>query len=481
MSEELGVQTKKSDFGEWYLEVIDKCSIVDKRYPVKGFPIYMPWGMFLVRQVTQALETELEKTGHKPVNFPVVIPESSLKKEKEHVKGFENEVFWITHAGENKLSERLFLRPTSETAFYPMYSLWIRSYSDLPLKLYQTVQTYRYETKMTKPLMRGREFFWIETHTAQKSHEDVAKQVREDMQIFERVLSELGIPFLLFERPSWDKFPGAEFSYAYETIMPDGNTLQIGTTHDLGQKFSKPFDIKFTDEKGNKNFIYQTCFGPGISRIVAAIIALHGDDKGLILPPDIAPVQVVIVPILIKGKEEDVTKKSREVYKKLKQFRTELDERDYRPGFKFNEWEMKGVPLRIEIGPKDVEKGQVTLVRRDNSKKFCIKEAEIEKEVGKEMDDITNSIKEKAGNNFELNIKEAKDFDGLKKLVEKGGFVRTEFCSIAKDGEACAEKIEKGLSAEVRGVLFDKNEKPKGKCICCGKPAKHVVYIAKAY
>jgi prolyl-tRNA synthetase len=480
MSEELGIKAGKTDFGKWYLEVIDKCGILDKRYPVKGFPIYMPWGMFIIRQIAAALEKELERNGHRPVNFPVIIPESSLKKEKEHVKGFENEVFWITHAGNNELDERLFLRPTSETAFYPMYSLWIRSYTDLPLKLYQTVQVYRYETKMTKPLMRGREFFWIEAHTAQKSNEAAINQVKEDMRIFENVLSELGIPFLLFERPSWDRFPGAESSYAYEIIIPDGNTLQIGTTHNLGQRFSKPFEISFTDEKGKKNLVYQTCFGPGISRIAAAIISLHGDDKGLVLPPDIAPLQAVIVPILLKGKEKDVMKKAAEVNKKLCAFRTLLDERNYRPGFKFNEWEMKGVPIRIEIGPKDIEKKQITLVRRDG-KKISVDEKELEKAVRSELDDMTKSLRSSAKKYSESNIKEAGSFNELEKMIQKGGFFRVNFCSVDTGGEACAERIEKELGAEVRGVLFNKKEKPAGKCVVCGKAASCVVYIAKAY
>ncbi|HLD49396.1 MAG TPA: proline--tRNA ligase [archaeon] len=485
MSEELGISAKRSDFSEWYNEIVRKCGIMDIRYPVKGFPVYMPWGMFMIKQVSSALERELEATGHFPVNFPVLIPEKNLQKEKEHVKGFEKEVFWITHAGENKLDERLFLRPTSETAFYPMYSLWIRSHADLPLKLYQTVQVYRYETKMTKPLLRGREFFWLESHTAQKSNEDAEEQIKEDMQISRKIFSEiLGIPFLLMQRPEWDKFPGAEYTYAYDTLLPDGRTIQIATTHNLGQKFAKAFDIKFSNDSGIEQFVYQTCFGPGVSRIAAAIIAVHGDDKGLVLPPGIAINNAVIIPIMIKGHEEDVLKKCQDVYDNLKKYpriRACVDLRGHRPGFKFNEWEMKGVPLRIEIGPKDVENNQLTAVRRDTGEKIPIS---IDENIGEKIsgifDRIFDNLKEKAEKSFKERIFEAKAFDDLKKCVEHG-FVKVPFCSIKKEGEACAEKIEKEAGAKIRGILFGSKEKPHGSCIVCGKDAKYVIYAAKAY
>ncbi len=481
MSSELGIKSKKIHFSEWYLEAVKKCGIIDQRYPVKGFPVYMPWGMFVTKQVIHSLENELEKAGHKPVNFPVVIPESSLKKEKEHVKGFEKEVFWITHAGENKLEERLFLRPTSETAMYPMYSLWIRSHADLPLKLYQTVQVYRYETKMTKPLLRGREFFWIESHTAQKSMKDADSQVHEDMAITSRVLSEyLGIPFLLFQRPEWDRFPGAEYTYAYDTLLPDSESLQVATTHNLGQKFSKAFGIEFTDETGKK-FACQTCFGPGVSRIVAAIIAIHGDDKGLILPPHIAPVQVVIIPVYAKGREKEIEEKCKGIKAALKEFRVEFDRRNLRPGFKFNDWEMKGVPLRIEIGQKEIESGKAVLARRDDGRKITVEEKNIEKEAGKILEDMFASMKNKAKKEFDSRLREAKTFAELKKEIAKGGFVKVNFCSLSKDGEKCAERIEKDLKVKVRGKIFGKDEKPSGNCVVCGSPARHVVYIARAY
>ena len=477
----LGITSGKENFSEWYSETVSKSGIIDQRYPVKGFPVYMPWGTFLVKHVVLMLESRLEAAGHEPVNFPVVIPEASLSKEREHVKGFEKEVFWITHAGENELEEKLFLRPTSETAFYPMFSLWIRSHTDLPLKLYQTVEVYRYETKMTKPLMRGREFFWIETHTAQKSAGDAEKQISEDMGIAKDVFSRLAIPFLLFERPSWDKFPGAEQTYAYDTLLPDGRTLQIATTHNLGQKFARAFDIKFANENQEDEYAYQTCFGPGVSRIVSALICVHGDDKGLVLPPSISPVQIVVVPIFFKGKEIIVDEKCKSVMNKLKNYRIKYDDRQQSPGFKFNEWEMKGVPIRLEIGPRDVEKNEVTIVRRDTGEKYVILDEDVPGKIGELMPDIFDSMKFAAEKKFLAFVTEAKSMKELESMLSDGGLVKVPFCSMEKDGEECAEKID-GLHSKVRGTLYKKKDDFGGKeCIVCGKHARHMAYIAKAY
>ncbi|MBI2579917.1 MAG: proline--tRNA ligase [Candidatus Aenigmarchaeota archaeon] len=481
MAEELGITSGKENFTEWYSEVVSKAGIIDQRYPVKGFPVYMPWGMFMVRRVAGMLEKGLEGTGHQPVNFPVVIPAASLSREKEHVKGFEKEVFWITHAGDNELEEKLFLRPTSETAFYPMFSLWVRSHNDMPLKLYQSVQVYRYETKMTKPLMRGREFFWIEAHTAQSTMERAESQIQEDMDIMKGVLSDLAVPFMLFERPSWDRFPGAEVTYAYDTLLPDGRSLQIATTHNLGQKFAKAFGIKFLNEKQEEEYAYQTCFGPGISRMVSALICIHGDDKGLILPPSVAPVQIVIVPIPLKGKEEEVEEKCMDISRKLGKYRVKYDGRNCRPGFKFNEWEMKGVPLRIEIGPRDAEKKEVTIVRRDSGEKYVVPDDDMQAKIRELTDDIFSRMKFGAERKFLAFVSEAGSMKEMEAKLDDGGFVRVPFCSTGREGEECAAKIE-GLHAKVRGTLFGRKESLKGtECVACGGPAKHEVYVAKAY
>jgi prolyl-tRNA synthetase len=483
MGEELGITVPKKEFAKWYLEVIKKAEVVDQRYPVKGFPVYMPLGTKLIKSVTNLLEDELQKTGHEPVAFPVLIPEKNLQKEKEHVKGFQKEVFWITHAGDNELEERLFLRPTSETAIYPLYSLWVRSHHDLPLKLYQACQVYRYDTKMTKPLIRGREFFWIESHTVQKNHEDVMKQVKEDMKITEKILlEELGIPFLLVERPEWDKFPGAESSYAYDILFPDGKILQIATTHNLGQRFSKPFDIKFENEKGEKQYAYQTCFGPGVSRMVAALISIHGDDQGLILPPNIAPIQAVIVPILKKGEEKIILDKAQEFYELLKKhgIRVELDDSQNSPGFKFNYWELRGVPLRIEIGMEELKQKTAVIYRRDTKEKTSVAEKDVIEKLKEIGISISLNLRKRAEQKFKANVKEAKNMKELIDLMKEGGFVKIPFCSV-KTGGKCAEEVQEKTGAEIRGRLFAIHEEPEGQCIVCGKKANDVVYAGKAY
>jgi len=480
MSEELGLSVKKSeDFGKWYLEVLEKAEVVDTRYGVKGFLVYMPLGMLTIKEIYDLFENELEIKNHKPTLFPVVIPQSYLKKESEHIKGFEKEVFWITHAGKNKLTERMCLRPTSETAMYPIFSLWIRSHLRLPLKLYQSTAMYRYETKMTKPLMRGREFLWIEAHTAQKTWEDAENQVKEDMEVFKKISTDnLCLPFILLKRPQWDKFPGAEDTYAFETILPDGMSSQIGTTHNLGEKFAKVFNIKYTDNQKRKKYVNQTCYGIGIGKILGALISVHGDDRGLILPPVIAPVQIVIVPIYTANTKTKVMEKCGEILGKLeeKEFRVHLDDREqYTPGFKFNEWELKGVPLRIEIGPIDIENHKITFVRRDFLERVSIDEEKLEEFVLETLDSIGFQLRKRAAES--MIIEDAKDYKDLKNKLKTGGFIRIPFCM----KENCAKKLKNETTAEVRGTLFGKTEKTEGKCVICGKKAKEMVYIAKAY
>ncbi len=483
MSEELGLTVKKNeDFSKWYLEIIQKAEIMDIRYGVKGFPVYMPTAMTVIKQIEGLFERELEKTGHNPVSFPVVIPEKYMTKEEKHIKGFCNEVFWITHAGKKKLKERVCLRPTSETAMYPLYSLWIRSHVHLPLKLYQTVSVYRYETKMTKPLIRGREFRWIEAHTAQKTYKDAQKQVEEDMTIFENVtVDKLALPFILVKRPEWDRFAGAADSYAYDCILPDGKILQIGTTHNLGDNFAKTFNIKYTDSKGNKKYVNQTSFGPGIARILGALISVHGDDKGMILPPGVAPIQIVIIPIYTTKTEKFKTKileKAAEIYGKLSgKYRVHLDDREnFTPGFKFHDWELKGVPLRIEIGPKDIENKNIVIVRRDMLEKIVINEEDVETKVVEAFSDTFYELQKRA--KTLLTIEDVKDYSDLKKKLKNGGIYRIEFCG----KEKCAKKLKEETTAEVRGTLFGKEEKvKKKKCDICEKKASIISYVGKAY
>ena len=290
---------KKDNLSEWYHNILEKADIIDSRNPVKGMLIYKKWGIYIIREMQRYLEDLLEENGHEPTLFPVLIPEDTLGKETDHIAGFEDEVFWVTHAGKNKLDRRLALRPTSETAINDMFSLWIRSHTDLPMKVHQSCAVYRYETKHTRPLIRGREFLWNEGHAAHADAEDAEKNVELIKNIYTRLIQDfLCLPFIIDERPEWDKFPGADSTYAFDTLMPDGRTLQIATVHNLGQNFSKVFGIDYIDSDGEHKYAYQTTYGPGFGRLLAAAISIHGDDKGLILPPQVAPVQLVIIPIV---------------------------------------------------------------------------------------------------------------------------------------------------------------------------------------
>jgi prolyl-tRNA synthetase len=485
LQKDLGVTVKKSkNFSEWYTQVLKKAELADIRFNVKGFLAHMPWSVKAMKLMYRAFEDELEKRGHEPLMLPAVVPESNFEREKKHAE-FKASVFWITEVGSErkKLEERLALRPTSETAFYQMYSLWVRSWRDLPMKRYQSCQVWRHETKATRPFIRGREFWWIEAHDAFATQEEAEAQVKEDAEITERVMYRLfGIPFLFFQRPEHDKFQGAVHTYAADTVMPDGKVLQLPSTHFLGQNFAKAFDIKFVDEEGKEKYVWQTCYGPAIWRILGTIVALHGDDKGLILPPEVAPIQAIVIPIFFKGKEQEVLKKARAIERKIVAggMRAKVDERgEHTPGWKYNYWELKGTPLRVEIGPKDVEKGQVVLVRRDTGDKINVKDGELLKKISKLLDDIQSNLVRRADEFFKMRVSEAKNVGGLKNWLEKhGGLVKVNWCG----EEECADFIKSETGGgEIKGTLFGKDEKPSGKCIRCGKKAKQVVYVGNTY
>ena len=483
MSEKIiGITVKKKEnFSEWFTQIVTKAGLADQRYNVQGFIVHMPWAMRIIREIYRLFEQELERTGHEPVLFPLVIPEENFEKEKEHVEGFKPEVFWVTEAGNDKLERRLALRPTSETAFYQMYALWITSWRDLPLKLYQSVSVYRYE-KTTRPFIRGREFLWIEAHDAFATHRQALRQVREDMENSRKVIWEqLGIPFLFLKRPPWDKFKGAEDTYAADTLMPDGRVLQISSTHDLGQRFAKAFGITFMDKNGKEKYVWQTCYGPGVWRILAALVAIHGDDKGLVLPFRVAPVQVVIIPIYYDEEEKKlVMRKCRRFYLKLKRrnIRVLVDTRDKTPGWKFNDWELKGVPIRLEIGRREVEQGFVTIFRRDLKKREKVPDDEVVDRIYELAEEILDNLKNRAKKFFEENIVSANSKKGLVKAIKEGKIVKISFCG----KEECAEDMREATNgAKVRGTSLDFKEGDYGKCVWCGQPARYLVYVAKAY
>ena len=476
---EKGISAKKNEnFSEWFTQLIQKCELADLRYHVKGFLVFQPWSVLSMEKMYGFMERTLQRKGHLPYWYPTVIPESNFKKESDHLGGFTPEVFWVTHGGKKKLEEKLALRPTSETAMYQMFALWVRSYNDLPLKTYQRAQVFRHETKATRPFLRSREFHWIETHCVHRTEDDSFKQVLEDMETTKEVLHDVyGVPFMFFERPAWDKFPGAHRTFAADALNPDGKVIQQPSTHMINESFAKAFDVKFVDDDEKEKWGHLTCYGPAISRIFASVIITHSDDKGLKFPWDIAPVQVVIVPI-----DKKLHKKAESLKKKIQEFASvQIDYSDKRPGEKFNHWEMKGVPIRLDLGLKDLEKKQVTLFRRDLDKKEFVADKDVIKRIKDIGNVFTKNLIKKADKVFDGRIKDVKSLAEVKKTIKEGAIARCGFCSVAMDGEACAEKIEKGVGAEVRGTRLDEEAKASGKCVVCDKKAKHVVYIAKAY
>ncbi len=470
--------TKARNFSEWYSQIIDKAEIVDIRLDIKGFSVIRPWGARIIENMYKMYEKELQRRGHEPTFMPTVIPEANLKKESSHIKGFTPEVFWLKEINKEKLA----LRPTSETLYTPMFKLWIRSHRDLPLKLYQRGSVFRLDTKATRPLIRTREILWIESHNAFATKKDAEKQVKEDIEITEEVMHQkMGIPFLPMKRPSWDKFAGAEYTIGSDVLMPDGKLIQQPSTHMMGQKFSKAFDAKFKTEDGKEEYLWTTAYGPAMSRILASVVSTHGDDKGLVLPFSLSPLLVIIVPIFTTQNKEKILKYAKEIKEKLKEFDVKIDDRDfYTPGWKFHEWELKGVPFRIEIGEKELKNKTLTLFIRDIGKKetISLKKFFNLKKLGEEFDE---RLKKNAEKMIDGKIMNCRKLEEIKKAVNSGKIARVNWCSLEETGIKCAEFIEKNIGAEVRGTLANKNEKPGGKCIICHKKAGEVVYIGKSY
>ena len=469
--------SKEDNFSEWYSEILAKAEVTDLRYGVKGFVVIRPWGARIIDKMYRIYESALRATGHDPAIFPAVIPEGNFKKESNHVEGFAPEVFWLEKV---KGDDKLALRPTSETAFYDMFKLWIRSYRDLPLKMYQRCNVFRNETKATRPLIRSREFHWIETHNAFASKKDAEAQVQDDIVMTEEVMHKIfGIPFLPMKRPQWDKFPGAEYTVGSDVIMPDGKVIQQPSTHLINQSFLKAFGVKFVDQKEKEKTPWSTCYGPCMSRIMASVLSVHGDDNGLVLPYTLAPVQVVIVPFDGKGVGDAVSKIRADLLGEY--IDVKVDDSDKRPGEKFFFWEMKGVPFRIDIGEKELAKDEVSLFIRDTKEKIfvSIKDlAESIKNLGAEYDE---RLIAKADEFFDKGVVDCKDKAGIKKALNSGKVARFSFCSAEKEGADCAAYIEKELQARVMGTRGDVDEKASGKCPICGKKNTVVVYAGKSY
>ncbi|HII39391.1 TPA: proline--tRNA ligase [Candidatus Micrarchaeota archaeon] len=477
---------KEKDFSTWYSEVVKRAELCDLRYNVKGFVVFRPWCVMSFKKMYAAFEKELEASGHRPALFPALVPEENFLKEKEHVEGFAPDLFWVTEVAGNKLGERLAMRPTSETAMYKMYSLWIQGLSDLPLKIYQSCQVWRCETKATRPFIRSREFHWIEAHDVFATMEEAEAQVRTDMETTERVMHlQFGVPFIYFKRPEWDKFPGAVETFGADSLMPDGKTIQQPSTHLLGQNFAKAFDVSFLNSKGEREFGWQTCYGPAISRIYASVISVHGDNKGLVLPFDLAPVQVVVIPVQKKGLEEKIVAKAKAVAASLRGrgFSVECDCSTSTPGFKYNYWELRGVPLRVEVGAREMESGEFVVARRDTGEKEKVKEMELPARLNGLGVAISDNLRLKADAWFAKQLHCASSMEELAKALDKGGFVKVPLCSVKMDGKACAEKIKAETVGDVRGTRFGGKDKPvhSAVCVACGKPADEVVFVARQY
>ncbi len=470
----------KENFSEWYDNVLLEAKLVDDRYPVKGFSVYTGWGMSIAKRIIGMLEEKLEENGNEPMQFPVVIPEDSFQKEADHIAGFSGEVFWITHAGNNELDRRLLLRPTSETAIYPMFKLWMRSHQDLPIRMHQTCNVYRYETKATRPLYRGREFLWNEGHTAHADYEDAEKEVRSAIEAYRSVYDRLGLSYIMLKRPVFDKFAGADYSVAFDTWNPDGKVNQIGTVHQLGYNFAKAFELTYEDESGEQALATNTCYGMGFGRTLAATISQHGDDHGLVLPPKVAPRQVVIVPILFKGKEEIAEGYAKKLYAMLKKagIRVVLDDDNrLNPGDKYYKWEMYGVPLRIEVGPREAQNKKATLVRRDNFEKTQVDETELIAKIEELFQAIFENLRDKSKNKLENLIVDAYDMDQLQVYMDARMIVRVNWCG----DPDCAFNIKDMVSGEIRGTRWDIEEEPTGNCVMCKDEAKYVAYVSRTY
>jgi prolyl-tRNA synthetase len=476
-----GITVKKSeDFSEWYTQVILKSELADYA-PIKGCMIFREDSYAIWEKIQEIFNQKIRQTGHRNVYFPMFIPESFLKREAEHFQGFTPEVAWVTYGGDSPLEERLAIRPTSETIIYATYAKWVRSWRDLPIKLNQWNSVVRWETKATRLFLRTREFLWQEGHTVHATKEEADQEAKQILENYKDVMETyLAVPVLVGKKTDMEKFAGALYTLALEAMMPDGKALQMGTSHQLGQNFSKVFDIKFLDKNEKEQYAWQTSWGFS-TRMIGALVMLHGDDKGLVMPPKVAPTQVVIIPIPYKGIEaEAIAAKTKEILEQLLNtgIRAVLDNRtEYTPGWKFNEWELKGVPVRIEIGPRDIKQKQAVIVRRDNSKKTIIKEQETLTTVTTLLNEIQNDMFSRAKKLLEESATTVQTYDEFKRtLKDKGGFLRASWCGDSK----CEEKIKDETGATIRIVPFEK-EKPFSKCLYCGKEASEVVYFARAY
>ena len=480
MGKEAGITVKKNDdFSEWYTQIVIKAELADYA-PVKGLIVLRPDGYSIWESLKASMDSKLAATGHRNGFLPVLIPESLLGKEKEHFTGFNPEVFWVTHSGDGEIGDRLALRPTSETLAYTMYAKWIRSWRDLPLKINFWNSALRAEIKGTKPFLRTSEFLWQEGHTAHADKGEAEKEVTDILEIYKKTVEEeLAIPVITGRKSEKEKFVGAVYTLTMESLMPDGKALQMGTTHFLGQNFSKPFEVKYADKNNVESFVWQTSWGVSW-RLIGGMIMVHGDDKGLVLPPRVAPIQVVIIPIYHSDEEKKtILEKSRQIQGELigMNVRVHLDDRDQvTPGFKFNDWEMKGIPIRIELGPKDMTEGKIVLARRDTGEKRDLDIPIRDNVIAEELDKMHDDMFANAKKILDERTTTLETYDGFKTELEKGMLIKAPIC----DNPSCEEKIKEETGADIR-VIPDDCEDDDSKCIYCGVQSKIRPLFARGY
>ena len=463
------------NFPQWYTDIVLKSELADYT-AVKGFISIRPYGYAIWENIQNYADKKFKEHGVKNVSMPVLIPESLLNKEKDHVEGFAPEVAWVTYGGGEELEERLCVRPTSETIFSTMYSKWLSSWRDLPFLYNQWCNVLRWE-KETRPFLRSREFLWQEGHTIHETAEEAKKFTLDMLEVYADVVENLlAIPVLKGQKTKKEQFAGADSTYTIETLMHDGRALQGGTSHYFGQNFTKPFEVKFQNRQGEQEYAYQTSWGIS-TRLIGAVIMAHGDNRGLKLPPYVAPIQAVIIPIA--QEKGNVLEIAEQIKEKLgKDIRIKLDDRDnYSVGYKFNDWEMRGVPVRIELGPKDIERGEVIVTRRDTFEKMPVKIEELEEKVKELMEDIQKSMFNACKKRMEEKTTVALNMEELKKnLDENQGFVKTMWCG----NQECEDKVKELTGAPSRCMPFEQ-EHLSDTCVCCGKKADKMVVWGRQY
>jgi len=466
---------KKEDFSKWYTSILEAAGLLDKRYNVKGCFVWLNYGYETMLNIKAVWDKEFKTNGYKEMYFPLLVPKEYAEINDKWWNGFKSQAFWVK--GLDEPEPMYILRPTGEPAMYPMFHLWIRSYNDLPLRIYETVSSFRYETGHTRPIIRDREItVWYEIHTCHTTKEESEQEIVKHMEMVDKIWEKCAVVPLKVYKPEWECFPGAVGAVEYYSIMPNGKAMENGSFNNLGQAYAKKFEIKFRDKDEREKYAWMTCTGNG-ARVLAALIGEHGDDKGLVMPPAVAPVHAVIVPIFNQDTKDEVMKHSEKLFAKLKdEFKMEIDRRDIRPGAKFYDWELKGVPLRIEIGPKDIAEKSVVVARRDNGKKEKVKEADLGKQMKKLLDEIQAEMYARAKKNFAARIVEAHSKEEIKKAMNDKKVAKVYWC---KEGQ-CWDEI-KAIMEGIEMFGTDLHKAKEGKCAICGKPATIIGYVANTY